>query len=145
MCLYLKRQCRRRSQPWKITAIAKHRKIPIEVMIWSGSSLLGSAKNNPKPTHDLSGYRQILGLLTLGRASSTAVEHMGCNLEVVDLNPAKCWSFSASSCYPFLLSFASGVSLIRSLQTDASLTECCVKMDASCATWAKTGSISSVR
>ena len=51
---------------------------------------------------------------TMGRGCSTAVEHTPHNQEVLGLNPSGCWAFFYF--YLFLLSFASGVSLIVSLK-----------------------------
>ena len=58
----------------------------------------------------------ILSHYQRGRSSNTAVEHMLCNLEVMGSYPAGNWTFFFSFIYLFLLSFTSGVSLIRPLK-----------------------------
>ena len=65
-----------------------------------------------------------------GCGCSTVAEHAPQNLEVVGLNPDRCWTFFFFF-YLFLLSFTYGVSLIIVPQGGTSLTVCREKkMDA---------------
>ena len=69
---------------------------------------------------------------TLGHSCGPVVEHTPCNQEVVGRNPVRCCAFFFFFFYYlFLLSFTSGVSLIRS-HKEVHLELCIVKEKNGC-------------